>query len=337
MNVYLFMVNGMIQRCFSPRDLNALRSRCRLTVPDADTPAELAAAWPRYACDADVVITSWHTPPLTGAMLDQAPRLKLILHAAGSVRHLLPPDFWGRGIRLATSNDALAIGVAESTLGMIIAGMKGFFAANAFTHAGGWKTDDFGAAGVSMRDLYGSTVGIIGASKVGRHVIRLIHAALDDVEILLTDPHVDAAEAAALGVEAVPLDELMRRSDVVSLHAPALPSTRGMLGREQFRSMRDRAIFINTARGSIVDEAALADELRTGRIWAFIDVTQDEPPPLDHPFRTLPNVVLTPHIAGAVANGVRRLGRSAVEQYVAYTAGEALVGELVESRAAIVA
>jgi phosphoglycerate dehydrogenase-like enzyme len=101
-----------------------------------------------------------------------------------------------------------------------------------------------------------------------------------------------------------------------------------MLGREQFKLMANHAIFINTARGMIVDETALCDELRTGRIFAFIDVTDPEPPAANHPFRSLPNVVLLPHIAGAVGNGCLRMGRSIVDQILEFAAGKTTHGEI---------
>ena len=218
----------------------------------------------------------------------------------------------------------MGIGVAETTLSLMIAGLKGMFPASYETRAGRWHHSKPG--GFPIREMYDVTIGLIGASRIGRHVIRLL--ANFEVNVLLVDPFVSAAEAALLGVELVSLDDLLRRSDVVSLHAPRCPETRHMLSRDQFKLMRNHAIFINTARGMIVDEAALCDELRTGRIFAFIDVTDPEPPAVDHPFRSLPNVVLLPHIAGAVGNGCLRMGRSIVDQLLEFADGKTMHGEI---------
>ncbi len=291
--------------------------------------------WARLCKDAQVLVTGWHTPPITERMLAQAARVRLVAHAAGSVKHLLAPSVFEHGIRVATANSALAVGVAETTLGMIISGLKGFDRCAQLTRQGRWKTNDTDAPGFVMRELFDVTVGLIGLGQVGRAVAKLLQAF--EVEVLAHDPHASAADAEVLDLTLVDLPELLSQSDVVSLHAPALLATRHMLSRPQFALMRDEAIFINTARGSIVDEEALVAELKTGRISAILDVTDPEPPPPDHPFRKLPNVVLTPHIAGAVNNGCLRLGRYAVDQILAYAGGRRIAGEVTAEALAIMA
>jgi phosphoglycerate dehydrogenase-like enzyme len=120
----------------------------------------------------------------------------------------------------------------------------------------------------------------------------------------------------------VPLDDLMAAADVVTVHAPSLPSTRHLLDARRLALMRDGATLVNTARGALVDHAALIAELRTGRLSAVLDVTEPEPLPPDSPLFDLPNVVLTPHIAGALGTEVRRLGDAAVAEVARYAAGE---------------
>lgn len=323
--ILLHLPLAMLNHCFTRKDLNRLRN-FDLILPKTDDPAELQRQWERFAPDLEIVLTGWDSPGITDAMLDQAPRLRAVIHAAGSIKPFIPASTWRRGVRVASCNDALGVGVAETTLGMMICGLKGFFPASAVTRQGGWQSDLLALETFKVRELYEVTIGVIGASRVGRHLIRLLKAF--EVHCLLVDPHVDEHEARLLGVELVSLDELMERSDVVTLHAPALESTRGMLGEAQFRRMKDGAIFINTARGMIVDEPALIRELESGRIWALIDVTHPEPPGLDHKFRCLPNVILTPHISGALANGSFRMGRSAVEQVLELVRGEVMHGEI---------
>lgn len=333
--VLMYQPATMRARCIGTTDLARLRKHHHVITPEVEDDAELKREWSRCAGQFDAVVTGWGTPPITDAMLDAAQGLQLIVHAAGSVKYLLPLSVWDRGICVASCNEALAINVAETTLGMIILGLKGVFQANALTHQNGWKINDTDCPGFRTREVYETTIGLIGASQVGRHVIRLLRAF--EAHVLVADPYLGTDEAELLEVERVSLDELLCRSDVVSLHAPALPETRQMLGREQFRMMKDGAIFINTARGMIVDENALAEELVRGRLFAFIDVTDPEPPAKDHPFRQVPNVVLTPHIAGATSNGCRRLGRSAVDQLLLFTRGQRPSGEITAQRLATMA
>ncbi len=334
MDVVFLLTTPMLDLCFDSADLARLGGH-RVVLSGTNDPARLAEFWDSHAFRADVLITGWKTPPLTEGALDKAPRLRGVLHAAGSTRHLLPKSVWERGLRIASAREALAIGVAETTLGMVIAGLKGFFPAARYAREGGWLIDNDTVHGHRIREMYKSTIGVIGMSKSGRHLIRLLRNF--EVKILVTDPHVSAEEIEHHGAEPVELDELMGHSDVVALLAPSLPETRGMLGARQFRLMRDGCIFINTARGDIVDEDALAAELSTGRISAFIDVTHPEPPRPDHPFRCLPNVVLTPHLAGAVGNGCRRIGRSIVDQVLEFAAGKPMHGEISARQWAILA
>jgi phosphoglycerate dehydrogenase-like enzyme len=177
-----------------------------------------------------------------------------------------------------------------------------------------------------VRELYDVTVGVIGAGKAGSHYIRLLKNF--DVRILVSDPTMTPEQADSWGVTLVGLDDLMGHSDVVSIHAPLLPETRKMINRERLGLMKDRAILINTARGALIDEEALADELRTGRISACLDVTDPEPPAPDHPFLHLPNCILTPHIAGAVNNGAKRMAAFAIEEVKRFTAGQKMEGEV---------
>ncbi|MGH3164865.1 MAG: NAD(P)-dependent oxidoreductase, partial [Trebonia sp.] len=165
----------------------------------------------------------------------------------------------------------------------------------------------------------GIVVGVVGASRVGRRVLDLLVNL--DVSVLLADPYVTGEEAAALGPAKTTLEELLRVSDIVTRHAPALPETRQMIGKEQVAEMKDEAVLINTARGALIDTDALIAELRTGRIEAVLDVTDPEPLPRDSPLFDLPNVQLTPHIAGAMGNEVPRLLEQAVAEVERLAAG----------------
>ena len=168
------------------------------------------------------------------------------------------------------------------------------------------------AAGFPTIGTNGVTIGLVGASRVGRQVIGLLKNL--DARVLVYDPYLTAVEAAELGVETVGLDQLCALSDVVSIHAPDIAETRGIIGAQQLALMKDGTLVINTARGALIDAAALTAELVSGRLDAYLDVTDPEPLPADSVLHTLPNVVLTPHIAGAMGNEIHRLGSHAVTE-----------------------
>ncbi|MCC6683041.1 MAG: hydroxyacid dehydrogenase [Phycisphaeraceae bacterium] len=331
--ILFYLPPDVLNRCFRQADLQRLQPAHTLLVPQQDSwQQSMTTFWAHHAADLDAVVTGWDTPHVTDGMLDQAPGLKIWIHSAGSVKHLLPDTFWQRGIALASCRDALAVGVAETTLGMMIAGLKRIFPAERLTRSGLWKNDAFASA-LRVRELFDLQIGIVGASRVGRHLIRLLQ--VYEVSIVVYDPYLTPSDAQQLGVQSVTLDELMRNCDVISLHAPALPETRHMIGNRELNMMKDDAILINTARGSLIDEPALVAALQTGRISALLDVTDPEPPAVDHPLRALPNCVITPHIAGAISNGCYRMGRSSIDQLLAFARNQTLSGHIDQDSIAI--
>jgi phosphoglycerate dehydrogenase-like enzyme len=165
----------------------------------------------------------------------------------------------------------------------------------------------------------GRRVGLIGASRVGRRVLELLRPF--DLSVSLYDPYVSAAEAAELGAVPLEIEELLRISDIVSVHAPDTPQTHRMLDRERLALIPDGGVLINTSRGALIDHTALTEELVSGRIGAVLDVTDPEPLPADSPLYRLPNVFLTPHIAGSLGNELARLGGTVVTELERITTG----------------
>lgn len=261
---------------------------------------------------ADVLLTGWGAPRLDGELLARAPRLRLVTHAAGSVKSFLTPEAWRRGLRVSSAAEANSVAVAEYSLAMILLAAKRVFDSERFLRAErhmAWTPDvPFGNEG--------ACVGIVGASRIGRRVLHLLRPFSH--RVLLADPTIEADDAAHLGAEHVTLPELLRRSVVVSLHAPLLPSTEGMIGAAELALLPRGATLINTARGRLVETAALIEEVRSGRLRAVLDVTDPEPLPPGHPIFDVPGIVLTPHVAGALGNELRRLGASAVAEVVQY-------------------
>ncbi|WP_405372799.1 MULTISPECIES: hydroxyacid dehydrogenase [unclassified Microbacterium] len=271
------------------------------------TPAGPGAA--PTAGAAEILITGWGAPRLDAAMLAAWPNLRAVFHAAGSVKGVVSPALWQRGIRVSSSAAANAIPVAEYTLAMILLSAKGALeSAETFR-----RTQDMAAAHPrGSVGAYRITVGIVGASRIGRRVLELLRPF--DIAAVLYDPSLTAAEAEALGATLLPLDDLIVASDIVSLHAPSLPVTHRMIGAPQLARMRTGSTLINTARGDLVDTDALLAELHAGRMNAVLDVTDPEPLPAGHPLFRAPGVTLTPHIAGSVGNELRRMGRQTVDE-----------------------
>ena len=266
--------------------------------------------------EVEVLITGWGCPPIDDTALAALPKLGAVLHTAGSVRALVGDAFWARDLPVSSAAHVNALPVAEFTLAAILFAAKDAFGARhryALTHRypTSVETASVGA--------YRRRAGLIGASRVGRRVLELLRPF--DFETLLHDPYLAPAEAAGLGARGVDLDELLATSDIVSLHAPDLPETTNLLDRRRLALIPDGGVFINTARGALVDERALTEELVSGRLRAVLDVTQLEPLPADSPLYTLPNVFLTPHIAGSLGNELARLGANTVAELERYRAG----------------
>ncbi|MBT7074325.1 MAG: hydroxyacid dehydrogenase [Anaerolineae bacterium] len=307
-------------RMFSQAAFDALAEFANVVHHEGQEPTtkeELIALVP----ETDAVITSWGVATLDADVMAAAPKLKAMAHMGSSVKRFVSDAFWERGMHLTSAGITLARDVAETTLGLMIVGQKRIWPLGQHVREGGWRDSPAWDKWFS-RELFRKEVGIIGASNVGRYVIELLKPF--DAKVLLYDPFVSEEEAKGLGVEKMELDELLRRSDVVSLHAPANEHTYQMLNAEGLASMKDEALIVNTGRGTLIDEPALIKELQKGRFFAFLDVTDPEPPATDSPLRTLDNVVVTPHIAGCIEN-CNRMGELAVEELRRFFAEEEAV------------
>ena len=259
-----------------------------------------AGAARRLLAGADGCVTCWGTPPLTAELLDAAPNLRIIAHAAGTVRPYLSAAVWERDIAVINAAGAIAEEVAQYTAALIVIGRRSLMEVAPQTARGVWRQAKLHRP---ASDVRGITVGIIGAGEVGRRVLAMLSHF--QVRLLLADPFVSAERAAELGAEKRELEELFAESDVVSVHAPNNEQTRHLVNAERLALLRDGAIFINTSRGPLVDQQALVAELHRRRIWAFLDVTDPEPPPPDSPLIGCPHLTLSPHVAGAISGSVR--------------------------------
>ncbi|MFF4220919.1 hydroxyacid dehydrogenase [Streptomyces nondiastaticus] len=278
---------------------------------------------PDWLGDVEVLVTGWGCPPLTKAVLDRAPRLRAVVHAAGSVKWLVTEEVWERGIVVSSAAGVNAGPVADFTLALITLAAKDALPMAAAYANGRWP------AFTERRGADGRTVGVIGASRIGRGVMAGLRTSAAGYRVLLYDPYVTAEDAELLGAEYVScLADLCRASDIVTVHAPETPETRRLLDEQHLALIPDGGTVINTARGSIVDTGALERECASGRLSAWLDVTDPEPLQKERPLLSLPNVMVTPHIAGAQGSEGRRLGVWAVEEVKRWMRGERLLGEV---------
>ncbi|MFE0464059.1 hydroxyacid dehydrogenase [Kitasatospora sp. NPDC058965] len=312
------MASKNLSRLFPPRLIDRLTELAdidtRRVLGDFDQPGAA-----QVLATAEVLITGWGCPPIDRKVLDAAPRLRAVLHAAGTVRGLVTESCWERGLVVTSAAQANAVPVAEYTLAAILLAGKDAFVLRATPNEEGRDPRDGDGRPAALGN-YRRRVGVIGASRVGRRLLDLLRPF--DFAVALSDPYAEPVEAAQLGATLLPLDDLLRDSDIVTLHAPSLPQTRHLLDRRRLALIPDGATVINTSRGALIDPAALTDELVSGRLNAVLDVTEPEPLPPDSPLHRLPNVFLTPHIAGSLGNELERLGAAVVDEL------ERLVGGL---------
>lgn len=251
----------------------------------------------KFLSEVEVLVTGWGSLAVDAELRRRMPRLKLIAHLAGTVKGVLTQDVAGSGIKVVSAAEANARPVAEFTLAHILLHMKRVPEWQRLYRAERAAIQTRSTAFAGPVGNSGRTVGIVGASRIGRRVAEDLRR--HQIAVLLHDPFVSAEDAASFGARKVEMDELLGQSDVVSLHQPLLPSTERSFGTAEFARMRDGALLINTARGRIIDADALEAAMSDGRLRAVLDVTDPEPLPDDSPLWDMPNVTLTPHVAGS--------------------------------------
>lgn len=274
--------------------------------------AEFAASTRDFSA-VEIVLSGWGAPVMDGLFLDRLPALRAVLYGAGTIRRFATPELARRGVQVTTAALGNSVPVADYTVAAVHLSLKRL-----------WPVLRGAADNLDVAAVLGgykSTLGLVALGAVGRLVCDRFRGS--DLELLAYDPFVTGAEARMLGVRLVGLDELFARSDVVSIHAPLLESTRGLVTGQLVSSMPRYATLINTARGAVLDQAAVEVALRDRPdIQAVLDVTDPEPLPADSALRSMPNVVLTPHVAGSIGRECNRLGQMMVDELRRYVAGE---------------
>ena len=329
MKIAVLFAKSKHSTIFTQKALDRLAKIGEVVMHDSDDVSEEAIK--KTIEGADIAITSWGSHSYTKEILDAAPNLKLVMHAAGSVKPIVTDEMWKRGIRCCASTEPLGIGVAECALGFAISASKNFYECNDDIHNG--KYDEHLS---NCRELYEINVGVVSAGFVGRHFIKLMNNF--GVNILLYDPMISAERAEELGATKVDFETLLKESDILSIHAPSIPATNHLFNADTLKLMKKDAILINTARGSIVDEKALYEHMAAGNLkYACLDVYDPEPILPENPLRSLKNCILTPHLAGLASNGKLRIGAHSVEEIERFVNGEKLHCEVTEAMLATIA
>lgn len=277
------------------------------------------------ALEIEVLVTSWGCPKLDRETIESLPRLRLIAHMGDTVKGFIDDLAWRRGILVSHAAAAAAIPVAEYALAAILLANKGAFvlerryASHRDFDPSTLHGDPTHRASVGN---YQRTVGVIGASHVGRKLLGLL--APRDLKVVLYDPYIAPSDARALGAVKMGLNEVLAKSDVVSLHAPLLEDTHHLIGASELAQLRDGATLINTAQGALIDPDALEAELLSGRLNAILDVTEPQPLVQTSPLFELPNVFLTPQLSGSLGAEIHRFGDVILDELERYARGAGL-------------
>ncbi len=268
--------------------------------------------------DAEVIITGWGHPQITGEMA-KGTNLKYIAHTGGSVGSLVTSEIYDMGIRVISGNALYAESVAEGTICYMLTGLRKTVDKINLVRAGGWaipgsdNPDEFWKNSSSAQEgLLGKTVGIVSLGAISRYLIDMLK--VFRVKIKLYSGHeVEKEYLEKNNIEQVSLNEIFKTCDIVSVHSAMTEKTRGMIGKEQFDLLRDGALFVNTARGRVIKEDEMIEALKENRFKAVLDVYYSEPMEQDNPLRALPNVIPFPHVAGPTTDLRSVITRSVAE------------------------
>ncbi|MDW8224250.1 MAG: D-glycerate dehydrogenase [Gemmatales bacterium] len=300
--------------------LNKLRDVCELEIwPEPLPPPYEVLVGKVRDCDG---LLSLLTDRIDAALMDAAPKLKVISNYAVGYNNIDVAAATARGICVGNTPGVLTDATADLAFCLLIAAARRLVEGYLYTLSGQWKTwEPMGHLG---QDLVGRTLGVVGMGRIGFALAKRCRFGWD-MRILYHDVRPNEQAERELGARRVDLDTLLAESDFVSVHTDLNETTRGMFNLERFKKMKPTAVFVNTARGPIVDERALAEALQKGYIFAAgLDVTDPEPPLPDNPLLKLPNCIIAPHIASATFATRNAMAEIAADNLLAGLRGEPL-------------
>jgi len=321
MKILITMPEGIIRDSFIPSDLAAeIESFGNVmwnTSKDQFSKDQLKEALK----EVDLCITGWGCPNLNKEVLSGANKLKLIAHTGGTVAPIVSEDFFNRGIRIISGNALYAESVAEGVIAYMLASLRDIPLYANEVEEGRWSLEDSPTDG-----LIEQTVGLVGFGMITKNVIKMLKPFR--VKIKVYSSHITDKTLKEYGIEKATLEEIFSSCKVISLHSSQRPDTYHMIGGELLSKISRGSVLVNTARGSIIDEIALADELEKGRFKAILDVYETEPLQLDSRLRGLPNVILIPHMGGPTYDRRKFVTLNLIEDFKNFFKGQNLKFEI---------
>lgn len=248
--------------------------------------------------DCEVYVTTWGCPRLDDEILKYAPNIKLLCHLCGTVVPVISDEMWEKGIRVISGNDYFAESVAEGTIAYMLTSLREIpsYSYNLKVNHK-WKNPSAPTEG-----LLGKTVGIVSYGAIAKHLVRMLQVFRVKIKVYDIAP-LPEEDKSKYGIEQVPsLEELFETSDIVTVHTPLNDHTYHLINKKHFSLLKNGALFVNTSRGPVIDEAALVEVLNTGRFSAVLDVYEKEPPEKDDPLFNCPNLIMMPHMGGPTTN-----------------------------------
>jgi phosphoglycerate dehydrogenase-like enzyme len=321
MKLLVTMPKGLIRDSFIPPEVQEKLEQMGTIIWNTTTEQFDVKELSEKIRDVDVCITGWGCPKLDKDILENAKNLRLIAHTGGSVAGLVSDFLYEREIKVISGNEIYAESVAEGVIGYALASLRDLpFYDNEMKH-GKWSQNDFYNEG-----LLEQTIGLVGFGMVAKNLIRLL--APFRVKVKVYSKPTDAATLANLGIELVSLDEIFTTCKIISLHVPQTPETYHMIDTRLLEMIPQGSILINTARGSVIDEQALAKQLQKGKFKAVLDVFEEEPLAENSELRQLKKTILIPHMAGPTVDRRRIVTLSLMEDILRLYKGDPLKYEI---------
>jgi len=321
MNILVTMPDDGIRETFIPQEVRRQLERLGNVVWNQSCEQFSEQELKARLKDAEVCLTGWGCPLMDAQILEHASGLKLIAHTGGSVAALVSDAVYDKGIKVISGNELYAESVAEGVIGYALASLRELPHFDREMKEGRWKPES-----ASNEGLLDQTLGLVGFGMVARSLVRML--APFRVRVKAYSRPEDEPALRAHGVQPASLEEVFTTCKIISLHLPRLPQTHHMIDARLLAMIPPGAILINTARGSVIDEAALVRELQTGRFKAVLDVYEEEPLPEDSGLRKLDNAILIPHMAGPTVDRRKFVTLHLMEDIERFYAGEPMKYEI---------
>jgi len=317
MDSFVAIAEGFVRDSFFPEEnlvlANSMGNTRFIKGKDLPSPEEIALNLPGM----DAYVTAWGSPRLDETLLQKADSLRLLVHLCGTVVPFVSDAMWDRGIRVISGNDYFAESVAEGVVAYLLTALR-----DIPRHLSDLKEKHlWKPAPASNEGLLDKTVGLVSYGTVAKHTARLLHAFRCKLLVYDIVP-VPEEDRKKYGITQVSLEEVFRESDIVSVHTAYNAGTHHMIGKAHFDLLRSGSLFLNTSRGGVLDEAALADTLKKRDFRAFLDVYEEEPPAKDNPLFALPNVYMMPHMGGPTTDRRKYITAALLKEADAFLRGE---------------